>query len=98
MLEREKIIKLYDLYSELLTENQKEYFEGYYFEDLSLSEISENLCVSKSFASKTISKVEQKLKSYESTLKLFELNNKLKAISESTKDINTKNKLEELIK
>ena len=33
---------LYDYYGELLTEKQKEYFECYYFENLSLAEIAEN--------------------------------------------------------
>ena len=33
---------LYDYYSELLTEKQKLYFEEYYFNNLTLAEISEN--------------------------------------------------------
>lgn len=98
MIEREKIIKLYDIYSNLLTENQKKYFEEYYFEDLSLSEISENYEVSKSFVSKTIKKVETKLFEYENSLKLFELNTKIREIASFTKDIKIKNQLEELMK
>ena len=31
--------ELYDLYNSLLTDKQKEYYEGYYFNDLSLSEM-----------------------------------------------------------
>src|SRR5574344_2434471 len=73
MKEREKLIELYDLYKNILTNKQREYFEYYYFEDMSLSEISENLVVSKSIVSKTIKIVENKLKDYESFLHLNEI-------------------------
>ncbi len=97
MINRERIIKLYDIYQDLLTAKQKEYFENYYFEDLSLSEISENFGVSKSFVGKTISKVEQKLENYESTLKILELHNKINEIASITRDENTKKELTSLI-
>ena len=42
MNERIKYINLYDYYGELLTDKQKEYFEDYYFDNLTLAEISEN--------------------------------------------------------
>ena len=42
-----KINKLYDLYKELLTDKQKEYFEAFYFENMSLHEIAENYNVSR---------------------------------------------------
>ena len=37
-----KISQLYDFYSELLSEKQKQYLNDYYFNDFSLTEISEN--------------------------------------------------------
>ena len=37
-----KISQLYDFYSELLSDKQKQYLNDYYFNDLSLTEISEN--------------------------------------------------------
>ena len=40
MDEREYIIILYDYYKELFNMKQQEYFEEYYFNNLSLSEIS----------------------------------------------------------
>lgn len=42
MEKREYLIILYDFYSELLSDKQKEHFEDYYFNNLSLGEISEN--------------------------------------------------------
>ena len=35
-----KISQLYDFYSELLSDKQKQYLNDYYFNDLSLTEIS----------------------------------------------------------
>ena len=37
-----RMTMLFDFYGELLTERQKEFYELYYDEDLSLSEIAEN--------------------------------------------------------
>ena len=37
--QREELIELYEVYYRLLTEKQKEYFEEYYFDDLSISEM-----------------------------------------------------------
>jgi len=42
-----KISQLYDFYSELLSDKQKQYLNDYYFNDLSLTEISENYNISK---------------------------------------------------
>ena len=41
MEEREYIISLYDYYKNLLTDKQREYFEDYYFDNLTMEEISE---------------------------------------------------------
>jgi len=56
-----------DFFGELLTEKQREYFDLYYNEDLSLSEIAESAGISKQGvydiivrAEKTLNKVEQK--------------------------------------
>ena len=42
-----RMTMLYDFYGELLTERQKEFFDLYYNEDLSLSEIAENNGISR---------------------------------------------------
>lgn len=64
------LTNLYDYYGELLTDKQKEYFEYYYMENLSLSEISENYNISRNAVHKQIKDAENKLLFYESKLKL----------------------------
>ena len=65
--------ELYDYYSLLLTELQKEYFEMYYINNLSFSEISEIKKVSKAAVSQQISTIEKKLEEYERLLNLKKL-------------------------
>lgn len=97
MNNREELINIYLIYKDLLTKKQQDYFKYYYFEDLSLSEISENMLVSKAFVSKTLKQIENKLNDLESTLKINTLYNKIKEISKNTTDKETKKELENLI-
>lgn len=85
---------LYDYYESLLTEKQREYFQDYYFNNLSLAEISENYKVSRSAAHKQIKEVENKLNFYEEKLKLYEKSLKIK---ELIKDLKQKEEIEKLI-
>ena len=62
---------LYDYYSPLLTDKQKDYFEDYYFNNLSLAEIAENNDTSRNAIHKHIKDTENKLLAYEDKLKLF---------------------------
>ena len=89
--------ELYDLYSGLLTDKQREYFEDYYFNNLSFSEMAENYDVSRNAIFKQIHIVTDKLKEYESILKLHEKRKKLENIIESIDDSTLKNKLEKLV-
>lgn len=41
-MRNDKLILLFDFFGELLTKKQREYFDFYYNEDLSLAEIAEN--------------------------------------------------------
>ena len=90
MNNREELINIYLIYKDLLTKKQQDYFKYYYFEDLSLSEISENMLVSKAFVGKTLKQIENKLNDLESTLKINTLYNKIKEISKNTTDKETK--------
>ena len=62
---------LYDIYCELLTDKEKEIFEDYYQNDLSLSEISENNSVTRNAIHKTLKNVEEKLNNYEEKLNIY---------------------------
>lgn len=71
----EKLVKigiLYDFYGKLLSEKQVELIELYYIYDLSLSEIGEELDITKQGVSDTLKRAERKLLKYEDTLKLVE--------------------------
>lgn len=97
MSERDYLIDLYDIYKDLLTDKQREYFQNYYFEDLTLQEASDELNVSKQIISKTILQVTNKLKKYESTLHLNKIYNVLTVIRETTTDENIKKELDKLL-
>ena len=68
--QREELIELYDVYYSLLTEKQKEYFEEYYFDDLSISEIAANHDISRNAVHDQLKKIYNLLDYYEENLKL----------------------------
>lgn len=97
MDDRDYIILLYDYYMELFNDKQREYFEYYYFNNLSLGEISDNIGISRNAIYKVIKNVEDKLLFYEDKLKLY---SKSKMIKELIKDIDNaklKSRIEELL-
>lgn len=67
-----EITLLYDFYGELLTERQKEMFEMYYLEDLSLSEIGERLNISRQAVRDSLKHSRESLENYEEKLSLVE--------------------------
>ena len=93
MKERLYLITLYDLYGSLLTDKQQTYFEEYYFNNLSLSEISEIYNVSRNAISKSLKEVEEKLNSYEDKLKIYI---KLNKVNKLIKGESLKNKIEDI--
>lgn len=87
---------LYDIYGELLTKKQQQYFEEYYFDNLSLSELSENYEVTRTAIHNQVKEAEEKLKRYENILKVYEKNEKLiEIIKPLNQDI--QNKIKEII-
>ena len=89
-------INLYDYYKDLLTEKQKQYFEEYYFDNLSLSEISENEQISRNAVHKQIKDVEKKLEYYEEKLHLLSNYKQLQKIIQPLEPT-LKEKIEEFI-
>ena len=63
-----EISMLWQIYGKLLTENQYEYIDYYYNEDLSLSEIAENDNITRQAVRDIIKKGERKLFEYEEKL------------------------------
>ena len=76
-------IELFELYSELLTEKQRELFASHYLFDLSLSEIAEQEGGSRQSVYDAVKKVKCKLLNYENTLKIRAKNSKLKDLAMS---------------
>jgi len=74
------LCSLFDYYGELLTDKQQQYFKDYYFDNFTLSELSENYCISRNAIHKTLKEAEEKLKFYEDKLKLLEKKEKIKKI------------------
>lgn len=63
---------LYDFYAPLLSEKKREVFEMYYFEDLSLAEISEHTKTSRQGVRELIVRTGEELRDFEKALGLFE--------------------------
>lgn len=97
MEERDYYIILYDFYEELFSEKQKEYFEDYYFNNLSLSEISENINISRNAIHKTIKSIEKKLLFYEEKLSLYKKSQKLNKVIQKIDDKKIKKELEDIL-
>ncbi len=78
---------LYDFYGDLLTDRQKEFYELYYDEDLSLSEIAENYGISRQGVRDVIVRAETTMADVEEKTHLlrrfFKMQEEVKAINEA---------------
>lgn len=97
MKNREYFNSLFDIYSLLLTEIEKETFINYYVEDLTLNEIAFNRHISKSSVSKTLNSALDKLKEYESILKIKEHKKELMSLLELDDITKIKEKIKVII-
>ena len=93
---RTDMIILYDYYKELLTQKQQDYFEGYYFENESLQELSEEFQVSRNAIHKQVKETEEKLLEYEKKLKLYEKRKQIMKLIEPLEE-NLKKEVEKRI-
>ena len=85
-----RMTMLFDFYGELLTERQKEFFDLYYNEDLSLAEIAENAGISRQVvrAEGIMQEVEDKT----GLIRRFEqMRGHLKAIEDAAAELKTIN-------
>ena len=92
---REEIISLYDLYYNLLTDKQRDYFEEYYFSDLSISEIAINFDISRNGVHDQLKRAVANLYSFEEKLGLLK---KIEKINNLEIDDNIKSEIIDIIK
>ena len=76
---------LYDFYGELLTEKQKQVYELHYQNDLSLTEIGEELSISRQAVRDQLKRTEKILLDYEEKLQLVSRFQAQKAIAKMKK-------------
>ena len=90
-----RMTMLFDFYGEVLTERQKEFFDLYYNEDLSLAEIAENYGISRQGVRDVIVRAEAimtELEDKTGLLKRFmQMRDKVTAIEEAAAEIRTIN-------
>lgn len=91
----EKIVErnqLFDFYGELLTEHQKEIYRDAIYEDMSLSELSEQYGVTRQGIHDLMKRCDKTLAEYEQKLHLIE---KFLSIKEIVSEIEAENKKEQ---
>lgn len=90
-----RMTMLYDFYGELLTERQREFFDLYYNEDLSLAEIAENAGISRQGVRDVIVRAEaamQEIEDKTGIIKRFEAQRPhLDAIAAAAAEVKTLN-------
>ena len=88
--------EIYEVYKNLLTENQSEVFNLYYLCDLSLGEISEIKKISRQGVNDTLNKTRELLLDYEEKLGLLTIRRKVSALRDEIKDENLIKKIDEI--
>lgn len=87
-----RLLKLFDLYGNLLSKGQQEIMSCYLNNDLTISEIAENINVSRQAVNDSITKGERKLDSLEKKLKLCQRIDDLEKQLESLENSDKKEK------
>ena len=92
-----EIANLFEIYSSLLSEKQKEYLEDHFENDLSLSEIAKNNNVSRQAIYDNIKRGIALLYDYEDKLKFYQIKKNIREELVNLKENYTKEKLEKII-
>ena len=92
-----EIANLFEIYSSLLSEKQKEYLEDHFENDLSLSEIAKNNNVSRQAIYDNIKRGIALLYDYEDKLKFYQSKKNIREELMNLKENYTKEKLEKII-
>ena len=90
-----RMTMLFDFYGEILTDRQKEFFDLYYNEDLSLAEIAENYGISRQGVRDVIVRAEAAMTELEDKTGLIrrfmQMQKKAQGIEDAAKEIRTIN-------
>ncbi len=97
MEENIKFSVLLELYGKLLTEKQYELLDYYYNQDIGLSEIAENLGITRQAVRDNLKKGENNLNEFEEKLHLLQKRNEILKICEEIKNPEIKKKLQNLL-
>lgn len=79
-----KLAKLYDAYGNLLSKGQQEILSSYLYDDFTVSEIAENLSISRQAVMDSVTKAEKKLYDFEEKLGLLK---KIELLSEENEQL-----------
>ena len=88
---------LLELYGKLLTEKQYELLDYYYNQDIGLSEIAENLGITRQAVRDNLKKGENNLNEFEEKLHLLQKRNEISKICEQIKNSELKKKLQNIL-
>ncbi len=80
---------LFDYYGELLTKKQQNYFQKYYFENLTMQEIADEYAISKTAVANQLELIKTRLLEYE---KILKNNARKEQIIELLKELDEKTK------
>ena len=97
MEENIKFSVLLELYGKLLTEKQYDLLDYYYNQDIGLSEIAENLGITRQAVRDNLKKGENNLNEFEEKLHILQKRNEILKICEEIKNPEIKKKLQNLL-
>ena len=83
------LISLFDIYGAMLSEQKQKMFELYYGDDLSLSEIADEMDISRQGVRENLKKCEEQLSEFEEKLGFLKKTTQIRAAIEMLKDIKT---------
>lgn len=97
MEEKIELTFLYDFYGELLRPKQREIYESFFFEDLSLGEIASREGTSRQAVHDMVRRCEEKLRDYEAKLRLYERYRTVKEKAELASALTEDKKIQSLL-
>ena len=88
---------LFDIYGELLTDRQRDYFKDYYFNNMSYGEIALKYNISRNAIYKQLGSATEKLNELEDILNIYKNNKKIREIIGNCSDKKIVSELEKII-